>query len=113
MRPGHAQMICASFSTGGIFMAAGSADNNVRVYYMLGQDGPLRILEVECHNERVDSISWSHRGLRFISGSKDGTALVWRYENQQWRYIRLHCSKMPPGYVFICTFKYLRTIKDT
>lgn len=95
MRPGHAQMICSSFSSGGIFMAAGSADNNVRVYNMLGQDGPERILEVEVHSDRVDSISWAHEGLRFISGSKDGTALVWRFENSEWRYVRLLCSKLP------------------
>nr|CAD7392028.1 unnamed protein product [Timema cristinae] len=30
MRPGQAQMICASFSPGGVFMAAGSADHHVR-----------------------------------------------------------------------------------
>ena len=80
-------------------MAAGSADNNVRVYYMLNPEGPLRILEVECHQDRVDSISWAHRGVRFISGSKDGTALVYRYECQQWRYTRINCAKALPGYV--------------
>lgn len=79
-------------------MAAGSADFNVRVYYMLGQEGPERILEVEVHTDRVDSISWSHRGVRFISGSKDGTALVWRWEYQQWRYVRIQCSKPSHGY---------------
>jgi len=75
-------------------MAAGSADNNVRVYYMLGSEGPERILEVECHTDRVDSISWAHEGLRFASGSKDGTALVWRFENSEWRFTRLHVHKM-------------------
>jgi len=30
MRPGQAQMICASFSPGGMFLAAGSADHHVR-----------------------------------------------------------------------------------
>ncbi|CAG7723230.1 unnamed protein product [Allacma fusca] len=97
MRPGHAQILCASFSSGGVFMAAGSADNNVRVYYMLCPEGPQRILEVECHKEKVDSISWAHRGVRFISGSKDGTALVYRFECQQWRYVRIHCCKPLPG----------------
>ena len=76
-------------------MAAGSADNHVRVYHMLGQEGPERILEVEHHHDRVDSISWCHEGLRFVSGSKDGTALIWRFENALWRYIRLDCSRTP------------------
>lgn len=62
---------------------------------MLGTDGPERILEVEHHSDRVDSISWAHEGLRFVSGSKDGTALIWRFENACWRYIRLYCSKVP------------------
>jgi len=78
-------------------MAAGSADNHVRVYYMLGIDGPERILEVEHHSERVDSISWAHEGIKFVSGSKDGTALIWRFDSGCWRYIRLHCGKNP-GY---------------
>lgn len=46
MRPGNAKMVCSAFSSGGLFMAAGSADNHVRVYYMLGTEGPERILEV-------------------------------------------------------------------
>ncbi|ODM99229.1 PH-interacting protein [Orchesella cincta] len=95
MRPGHAQMICSSFSPGGIFMAAGSADNNVRVYNMLGHDGPERILEVEVHTDRVDSISWAHEGLRFVSGSKDGTAMIWRFEKAEWRWYRLLCAQIP------------------
>jgi bromodomain and WD repeat domain-containing protein 1/3 len=86
-------MNCSSFSSGGLFMAAGSADNHVRVYHMLATDGPERILEVEHHGDRVDSISWANQGLRFVSGSNDGTALIWRFENACWRYIRLNCSK--------------------
>nr|XP_033340123.1 PH-interacting protein [Megalopta genalis] len=89
MRPGQAQMICASFSPGGAFMAAGSADHHVRVYAMLGDEGPRRVLEVESHSDTVDSIQWAHSGLKFISGSKDGTANVWHFEEQQWLYKRL------------------------
>lgn len=65
-------------------MAAGSADHNVRVYAMLGDEGPRRVLEIEAHSDTVDSIQWAHSGLRFISGSKDGTANVWHFEQQQW-----------------------------
>ena len=36
LRPGQAQMICASFSPGGMFLAAGSGDHHVRVYNMDG-----------------------------------------------------------------------------
>lgn len=91
LRPGQAQMICASFSPGGMFLAAGSADHHVRVYIM-AEDGPKRILEIESHTDTVDSIQWAHSGLKFVSGSKDGTALLWRFETQQWKYEKLNMS---------------------
>jgi hypothetical protein len=43
MRPGGAQMICAAFSPGGLFLATGSADHHVRVYMMDG-----KVIEVQC-----------------------------------------------------------------
>lgn len=96
LRPGQAQMICAAFSPGGIFLAAGSADHFVRVYLM-GNDGPKRILETEAHTDTVDSIQWAHQGLRFISGGKDGTAHIWHFESQQWRSMRLSMNARLPG----------------
>lgn len=100
MRPGQAQMICASFSPGGMFMAAGSADHHVRVYKMVGDsgyEGPHRILETEPHTDRVDSIQWAHSGLRFISGSKDGTAIIWRFTRQRWKTLILNMASKLPG----------------
>lgn len=91
IRPGQAQMICASFSPGGMFLAAGSADHHVRVY-MMDEGVPKRILETESHTDTVDSIQWSHSGLKFVSGSKDGTALLWRFETQQWKFEKLNMS---------------------
>ncbi len=96
LRPGQAQMICASFSPGGIFLAAGSADHHVRVYKM-GEDGPKRILEIESHTDTVDSIQWAHSGLKFVSGSKDGTALLWHFESSQWKYQKLLMSDRLPS----------------
>lgn len=91
-RPGQAQMICASFSPGGMFLAAGSADHHVRVYKMAGPEGPHRVLEVQPHTDRVDSIQWANRSLRFVSGSKDGTAIIWRYTRQRWKPLHLYMS---------------------
>lgn len=96
LRPGQAQMICASFSPGGMFLAAGSADHYVRIYIM-SEDGPKRILETEAHTDTVDSIQWSHHGLRFISGSKDGTANLWNFESQQWKSMKLNMSDRLPS----------------
>ena len=85
-------MLCASFSPGGMFLATGCADHHVRVYVMFAPEGPERILEKDAHSDRVDSIQWANSGLRFISGSKDGTALIWRYENSEWCSIKLRMT---------------------
>ncbi|XP_011188273.2 bromodomain and WD repeat-containing protein 3 [Zeugodacus cucurbitae] len=96
LRPGQAQMMCTTFSPGGIFLAAGSADHHVRVYIM-SEDGPKRILESEAYTDAVDSVQWSHRGLRFISGSKDGTAHIWNFESQQWKSTKLSMTDRLPS----------------
>ncbi|XP_046806773.1 bromodomain and WD repeat-containing protein 3 isoform X1 [Lucilia cuprina] len=96
LRPGQAQMMCTSFSPGGIFLAAGSADHHIRVYLM-SEDGPKRILETEAYTDAVDSVQWSHRGLRFISGSKDGTAHIWTFESQQWKSVKLCMTERLPS----------------
>ncbi|GFU01926.1 bromodomain and WD repeat-containing protein 1 [Trichonephila clavipes] len=93
----NAQMICSSFSSGGLFLATGSTDNNVRVYNIAGLSGPEKILERELHTDRVDSIQFSSNDCRFISGSKDGTALIWKYERQNWTTIQLKMSTKLPG----------------
>ena len=64
---------------------------------MFGQEGPERILELEAHSDRVDSIQWANKGLRFISGSKDGSAILWSYEKQEWRTTRLRMTTRLPG----------------
>ena len=85
-------MICAAFSPGGVFFVVGSADQNVRVYKMDEPDGPVRILEEELHEDRVESIQWCNtpNELRFISGSRDGTARIWTYANQRWKTLVLN-----------------------
>lgn len=83
-RPGS-QMLCLSFSAGGFFMAAGSNDHAIRVYYM-DDDEPKKLHELECHSNWVDSILYANRSAHFLSGSKDGTAVIWRLdENNRWK----------------------------
>ncbi|CAB3245434.1 unnamed protein product [Arctia plantaginis] len=87
MRPGVCHMICAAWSAGGAFLAAGSADHHVRIYTVEHEPGgPKRVLETAVHDDAVDSIAWAHRGLRFVSGSKDGTAALWTLHATQWRH---------------------------
>ncbi|CAK1554474.1 unnamed protein product [Leptosia nina] len=85
MRPGACHMICAAWSAGGAFLAAGSADHHVRIY-SVAVGGPRRVLETAVHLDAVDSIAWAHCGLRFVSGSKDGTAALWTLYATQWRH---------------------------
>lgn len=99
-------------------MAAGSADHNVRVYAMLGDEGPRRVIEIEAHTDTVDSIQWAHNGLKFISGSKDGTANVWHFEQQQWLHKQLLMTTKLTGYVcrnkfssLFLTAELIRTIE--
>ncbi|VVC97124.1 unnamed protein product [Leptidea sinapis] len=92
MRPGACHMICAAWSAGGAFLAAGSADHHVRIYSVARAAAPRRVLETAVHLDAVDSIAWAHRGLRFVSGSKDGTAALWSLYATQWRHTLLRTS---------------------
>uniref|UniRef100_A0A8C3L3A0 Bromodomain and WD repeat domain containing 1 n=1 Tax=Chrysolophus pictus TaxID=9089 RepID=A0A8C3L3A0_CHRPC len=94
-RPG-VQMLCSSFSVGGMFLATGSTDHVIRMYYF-GSETPERIAELESHADKVDSIQFSNSGDRFISGSRDGTARIWRFEEAEWRSILLDMSNRLPG----------------
>jgi len=75
-------------------LATGSTDHVVRVY-SFNLSAPEKICELEEHSDRVDSIQYSHFGSRFISGSKDGTARIWRYDRQQWKFIVLYMAAKP------------------
>ncbi|XP_061916442.1 bromodomain and WD repeat-containing protein 3 isoform X2 [Entelurus aequoreus] len=121
-RPG-VQTVCSSFSPGGIFLATGSTDDVIRIYY-LGSGSPEKISELHEHTDKVDSIQFCHSGeryalfclcvlfnntqefnvqryctsLRFASGSRDGTARIWKlHQRQQWRCILLNMSATLPG----------------
>ncbi|XP_071422882.1 bromodomain and WD repeat-containing protein 1 [Pithys albifrons albifrons] len=89
-RPG-VQMLCSSFSVGGMFLATGSTDHVIRMYFF-GSETPEKIAELESHADKVDSIQFSNSGDRFISGSRDGTARIWRFEQAEWRSILLDMS---------------------
>ncbi|KFV92009.1 Bromodomain and WD repeat-containing protein 1, partial [Fulmarus glacialis] len=94
-RPG-VQMLCSSFSVGGMFLATGSTDHVIRMYFF-GSETPEKIAELESHADKVDSIQFSNSGDRFISGSRDGTARIWRFEQAEWRSILLDMSNRLPG----------------
>ncbi|XP_075768112.1 bromodomain and WD repeat-containing protein 1 isoform X2 [Pelodiscus sinensis] len=94
-RPG-VQMLCSSFSVGGTFLATGSTDHVIRMYFF-GSETPEKIAELESHADKVDSIQFSNSGDRFISGSRDGTAHIWRFQQTEWRSILLDMADRLPG----------------
>uniref|UniRef100_A0A8B9CD58 Pleckstrin homology domain interacting protein n=1 Tax=Anser brachyrhynchus TaxID=132585 RepID=A0A8B9CD58_9AVES len=77
-RPG-VQMICSSFSAGGMFLATGSTDHIIRVYFF-GSGQPEKISELE-----------------FVSGSRDGTARIWQFKRREWKSILLDMATRPTG----------------
>ncbi|XP_072525328.1 bromodomain and WD repeat-containing protein 3 [Salminus brasiliensis] len=97
-RPG-VQMVCSSFSPGGIFLATGSTDDIIRIYY-LGSGSPEKTAELDSHTDKVDSIQFCNTGERFVSGSRDGTARIWQlHQRHQWKSILLDMSATLPGSV--------------
>ncbi|KAM3861557.1 LOW QUALITY PROTEIN: PH-interacting protein [Diretmus argenteus] len=94
-RPG-VQMICSSFSAGGMFLATGSTDHIIRVYYF-GSGQPEKISELESHTDKVDSIQFSNCSDRFVSGSRDGTARIWQLQPPGWRSVLLDMQTKLPG----------------
>uniref|UniRef100_A0A8D0GIV0 Pleckstrin homology domain interacting protein n=1 Tax=Sphenodon punctatus TaxID=8508 RepID=A0A8D0GIV0_SPHPU len=94
-RPG-VQMICSSFSAGGMFLATGSTDHIIRVYFF-GSGQPEKISELEFHTDKVDSIQFSNTSNRFVSGSRDGTARIWQYKKREWKSILLDMATRPTG----------------
>lgn len=54
-----AQMLCSSFSPGGIFLATGSSDHVVRVYCFMSTV-PEKICELESHTVSTECFHFSH-----------------------------------------------------
>uniref|UniRef100_A0A452IGG0 Bromodomain and WD repeat-containing protein 1 n=1 Tax=Gopherus agassizii TaxID=38772 RepID=A0A452IGG0_9SAUR len=99
-RPG-VQISCSSFSSGGMFIATGSTDHVIRIYY-LGSESPEKIAELESHTVRAEreikSLSiFNSPCLRFVSGSRDGTARIWQYQQQEWKSIVLDMATKMTG----------------
>uniref|UniRef100_A0A8C2XC13 Bromodomain and WD repeat domain containing 1 n=1 Tax=Cyclopterus lumpus TaxID=8103 RepID=A0A8C2XC13_CYCLU len=90
-------LLQTNFFSGGMFLATGSTDDVIRIYY-LGGGSPEKISELHEHTDKVDSIQFCHSGERFVSGSRDGTARIWKLHlRQQWRSILLNMSATLPG----------------
>ncbi|XP_028322321.1 bromodomain and WD repeat-containing protein 3 [Gouania willdenowi] len=96
-RPG-VQVSTSSFSSGGMFMATGGTDHMIRVYY-LGAETPMKVSEMHAHTDKVVVVQFSNNSdsLKFVSGSRDGTARIWHYQQQEWKSIALDMAARLPG----------------
>uniref|UniRef100_A0A672QEE0 Bromodomain and WD repeat domain containing 3 n=1 Tax=Sinocyclocheilus grahami TaxID=75366 RepID=A0A672QEE0_SINGR len=96
-RPG-VQISCSSFSSGGLFLATGGTDHIIRVYY-LGTETPVKFSDLDSHTDKVVAIQFCNNtdGLRFVSGSRDGTARIWHYQQQEWKSTILDMTTRLPG----------------
>ncbi|XP_035180612.1 bromodomain and WD repeat-containing protein 3 isoform X3 [Oxyura jamaicensis] len=111
-RPG-VQISCSSFSSGGMFIATGSTDHVIRIYY-LGSESPEKMAELESHTDKVVAVQFCNNGdsLRFVSGSRDGTARIWHYHQQEWKSIVLDMATKMTG-VMMMKFLFWRLIRLT
>uniref|UniRef100_A0A4X2KWL4 Bromodomain and WD repeat domain containing 3 n=1 Tax=Vombatus ursinus TaxID=29139 RepID=A0A4X2KWL4_VOMUR len=96
-RPG-VQISCCSFSSGGMFIVTGSTDHVIRIYY-LGSESPEKIAELESHTDKVVAVQFCNNGDRFVSGSRDGTAKIWQYQQQEWKNMVLDMTTKAPGHI--------------
>uniref|UniRef100_A0A0R3RTJ3 Bromo domain-containing protein n=1 Tax=Elaeophora elaphi TaxID=1147741 RepID=A0A0R3RTJ3_9BILA len=84
-----ARIVSSCHSPGGSLVVFGDTHHNLRIYKIAG-DNIIKVSDIEAHTDRVDSLVWAHRGLRFASGSRDGIAKVWKFEYNDWIPLVLH-----------------------
>uniref|UniRef100_A0A183DVF8 WD_REPEATS_REGION domain-containing protein n=1 Tax=Gongylonema pulchrum TaxID=637853 RepID=A0A183DVF8_9BILA len=83
------RIVSTCHSPGGSLVVFGDTHNKLRIY-RIKRDGIEKLIDIDAHTDRVDSLEWAHMGLRFASGSRDGTAKVWKFECNSWMPIVLH-----------------------
>uniref|UniRef100_A0A183CPF3 WD_REPEATS_REGION domain-containing protein n=1 Tax=Globodera pallida TaxID=36090 RepID=A0A183CPF3_GLOPA len=87
---GGARIISATHSPGGNLVIVGDTHQSLMMYKLSAQ-GVERLYEFQAHSDRIDTLVWSHQSLRFVSGSKDGTAKVWNLDEEgRWSPVELN-----------------------
>ena len=65
---------CVAFNPGRGVLAVGTGDGDVALYQMTS--GKI-VRQLKGHTSAVTSVAWSSDGERLVSGSTDGTAVLW------------------------------------
>uniref|UniRef100_A0A8R1Z390 Bromo domain-containing protein n=1 Tax=Pristionchus pacificus TaxID=54126 RepID=A0A8R1Z390_PRIPA len=79
-----AKMISICYSEGGHVVVAGESHGTLRVYRVHASGLIEKTNDIIAHTDRVDSLMWANRGMKFASGSKDGLVKIWRYQCAEW-----------------------------
>ncbi|VDK43871.1 unnamed protein product [Anisakis simplex] len=77
------RVISSCHSPGGNLVVVGDTHHFIRIYRVF-KDGVDKVLQIQGHTDKVDSLVWAHSGIRFASGSHDGLAKVWKFECNEW-----------------------------
>ncbi|KAI6233111.1 hypothetical protein M3Y99_00953600 [Aphelenchoides fujianensis] len=93
-----AQMLSSCHSPGGNFVVMGDSAHFIHIY-QLHVHTVQRITEFCAHSDVVDSLAWSARSFAFATGSKDGTAKIWRFSSGDWAATELRVTEpaLPPA----------------
>ena len=85
-------------------MALGNTDHIVRIYTFIGGEMG-KMCELDEHTHWVEFVQFSHHDFtRFISGSRDGTVRVWRYNRGIWKSTVLLLANRPDRYLAFWLF---------
>ncbi|CAH8865749.1 unnamed protein product [Trichobilharzia szidati] len=85
---------CIDISPGGLLVAAGCSDQNIRLYQFTNPLKPEPAGILAAHEESVNSVAFSHCGLKLATGSSVGASCcLWRLQAGQWRSMKLQFGK--------------------
>ncbi|CAH8547725.1 unnamed protein product [Schistosoma turkestanicum] len=85
---------CIDISPGGLLVAAGCSDQRIRLYQFMNPLKPQLASVLAAHEESVNSVAFSHCGLKLATGSSDGgSCWLWKYQAGQWRSMTLTFRK--------------------
>ncbi|KAF7255387.1 hypothetical protein EG68_09021 [Paragonimus skrjabini miyazakii] len=79
-------VVCMDVSPGSLLLATGCSDQCIRLYNLLNPHKPELSAALRAHEESVNSVAFSHCGLKLASGSSDdGSCWLWRFQAGKWR----------------------------
>ncbi|VDP37828.1 unnamed protein product [Schistosoma mattheei] len=88
--PGELTKYPVSRPRSGLLVAAGCSDQRIRLYQFMNPLKPEPAGVLAAHEESVNSVAFSHSGLKLATGSSDGgSCWLWKFQAGQWRSMTL------------------------